>query len=154
MPGFNGTGPFGKGPMTGNGKGFCILKANKENPENLEGYVGVQGHMYSGASMQEKVSIIDSDNFNKGGGIMPRGDGTGPVGSGPMTGRAAGYCSGNLVPGYMNPALGQGPGAYGFVGRGRGFFGQGRRRGRGMGFGIRGRIPHSGYSYTTRGIAP
>jgi len=34
---------------------------------------------------------------------MPRGDGTGPMGMGPMTGRAAGYCAGFPVPGYMNP---------------------------------------------------
>ncbi|MEW5867539.1 MAG: DUF5320 domain-containing protein [Bacillota bacterium] len=34
---------------------------------------------------------------------MPRGDGTGPAGFGPMTGRAAGYCAGYPVPGYMNP---------------------------------------------------
>ncbi len=34
---------------------------------------------------------------------MPRGDGTGPWGLGPMTGRAAGYCAGFPVPGFMNP---------------------------------------------------
>ena len=34
---------------------------------------------------------------------MPRGDGTGPAGMGPMTGRAAGYCAGYNMPGYMNP---------------------------------------------------
>jgi hypothetical protein len=39
---------------------------------------------------------------------MPRGDGTGPAGMGPMTGRAAGFCAGYPVPGYMNPAGGRG----------------------------------------------
>jgi hypothetical protein len=39
---------------------------------------------------------------------MPGGDGTGPGGMGPMTGRAAGYCAGYPVPGYMNPMGGQG----------------------------------------------
>ncbi len=34
---------------------------------------------------------------------MPFGDRTGPRGLGPMTGRAAGYCSGYPVPGYANP---------------------------------------------------
>jgi hypothetical protein len=34
---------------------------------------------------------------------MPAGDGTGPMGMGPFTGRAAGYCAGYSVPGYMNP---------------------------------------------------
>ena len=53
---------------------------------------------------------------------MPLGDGTGPMGMGPMTGRAAGYCAGYGVPGYMNPMGGRG-------------FGFGRGFGRGFGFG-------------------
>jgi hypothetical protein len=53
---------------------------------------------------------------------MPRGDGTGPRGMGPMTGRGAGFCAGYAVPGYMNPVPGRG---------GLGFFGRGRGRGRG-----------------------
>jgi len=54
---------------------------------------------------------------------MPGGDGTGPAGLGPMTGRAAGYCAGYPVPGYMNPIPS------------RGFWGWGRGRGRGGGRG-------------------
>lgn len=50
---------------------------------------------------------------------MPRGDGTGPMGFGPMTGRAAGFCAGFPVPGHMN--------SYPGWGRGRG---RGRRLGR------------------------
>jgi hypothetical protein len=57
---------------------------------------------------------------------MPRGDGTGPMGQGPMTGRAAGYCAGYSMPGYINPGFGGG-----FFGRGRGFYGRG---GGGRGF--------------------
>ena len=34
---------------------------------------------------------------------MPFGDGTGPQGMGPMTGRGAGYCSGSNQPGFANP---------------------------------------------------
>jgi len=56
---------------------------------------------------------------------MPRGDGTGPAGMGPMTGRAAGFCAGYPVPGYMNPVGGRG-----FWGYGRGFWGRGGGRGR------------------------
>lgn len=56
---------------------------------------------------------------------MPRGDGTGPWGLGPMTGRALGYCAGYPVPGYMQPGPGLG------FGRGRGWFGWGRGYGRG-----------------------
>ena len=47
---------------------------------------------------------------------MPGGDATGPLGLGPMTGRAAGYCAGYPVPGYMNPVLGRGFSARPFVG--------------------------------------
>lgn len=39
---------------------------------------------------------------------MPRGDGTGPMGQGPMTGRSAGFCAGYAEPGYMNPGGGRG----------------------------------------------
>jgi len=63
---------------------------------------------------------------------MPRGDRTGPMGYGPMTGRGMGYCAGYPTPGYMNP----GPG-FGY-GRGMGFargFGRGMGRGLGMGWG-------------------
>jgi len=49
---------------------------------------------------------------------MPYGDGTGPAGFGPMTGRAAGFCAGYAVPGYMNPVPGRGFG-FGRGGRGR-----------------------------------
>jgi len=51
---------------------------------------------------------------------MPRGDGTGPGGMGPMTGRAMGYCVGYATPGYANPVPGRG-----YWGRGRGFGGGG-----------------------------
>lgn len=52
---------------------------------------------------------------------MPGGDRTGPMGMGPMTGRAAGFCAGFGMPGYANAAAGRG-------------FGMGYGRGRGMGF--------------------
>lgn len=52
---------------------------------------------------------------------MPGGDRTGPMGMGPMTGRAAGYCAGFGVPGFANRGLGFG----------RGWFGRGRGGGRG-----------------------
>ncbi|HXL02849.1 MAG TPA: DUF5320 domain-containing protein, partial [Candidatus Atribacteria bacterium] len=57
---------------------------------------------------------------------MPGGDRTGPWGLGPMTGRAAGYCAGYSVPGYMNPIPGRGWGAGFGRGWGRGYFGRGR----------------------------
>ena len=51
---------------------------------------------------------------------MPWGDGTGPAGLGPMTGRGAGYCAGYNVPGYLNPTV-PGWGWGGGWGRGRGY---------------------------------
>lgn len=55
---------------------------------------------------------------------MPRGDGTGPNGQGPMTGRGIGYCAGFNAPGFMSPGFGRG------LALRRGF-------GRGMGRGFR-----------------
>lgn len=52
---------------------------------------------------------------------MPGGDGTGPMGAGPMTGRAAGYCASAAAPGYARPGFG---GGFGFGRRG-GFRGRG-----------------------------
>lgn len=50
---------------------------------------------------------------------MPRGDRTGPMGAGPMTGRGAGWCAGHEMPGYAygRPGFGYGMGR---GGRGRG----------------------------------
>ena len=62
---------------------------------------------------------------------MPGGDGTGPRGMGPMTGRRTGYCAGYDTPGFANPVPGRGYGR----GWGRGWFGGG---GYGRGGGGRG----------------
>lgn len=99
MPGFDGSGPANAGPMTGRGRGYCI------------------------------VPVINMENYQEKGGvkIMPGGDHAGPWGRGPMTGRAMGMCAGYGQPGYLNPAgmwgFGWGPGR----GRGfRGYYGGGR----------------------------
>lgn len=102
MPGFDGTGPIGKGPFTGRGMGYCIENIDSKDNKNQK--------------------IREKEVFD-----MPGGDGTGPAGLGPMTGRAAGYCAGYLVPGYMNPIAGRGLG----MGWGRGRVGFGRGGGRG-----------------------
>jgi hypothetical protein len=51
---------------------------------------------------------------------MPLGNGTGPFGRGPMTGRRAGYCAGSDRQGSGSSVSERG------VGRGRGFFNRGR----------------------------
>ena len=91
---------------------------------------------------------------------MPGGDRTGPMGRGPMTGRAAGNCAGYPTPGFANPIPGFGRGrgkrfypyanadqaypnayqGYGYAYPGSGYYGQpyapyGSRRGFGRGRG-------------------
>ena len=51
---------------------------------------------------------------------MPGGDGTGPMGEGPMSGRAAGPCADNQTLGNFNRAVGFGGGNGRGYGRGQG----------------------------------
>ena len=44
---------------------------------------------------------------------MPAGDRTGPMGTGPRSGRGAGYCGGSEAPGNANFAGGRGRGKCG-----------------------------------------
>ena len=104
MPGFNGTGNEGKGPLTGKGNGYCIVKLDSKNNNEL----------YKRKEMN----------------IMPGGDRTGPRGIGSMTGRRMGICGGYNSPGYQNSTirrnfLGLGSG-YGRL-KGNYFFGRGFR---------------------------
>ncbi len=157
MPGFDGTGPLGQGPMTGRGRGFCVLKTSRENPDRIQGLTGINSKPIERTNESvnlSKMEVID----------MPFGDGTGPAGMGPMTGRAAGFCAGYSMPGYMNPVAGRagfygagmpafGPYGAGMYGYGAGYgtpytgwgnpwlrrgFGFGRGFGRGRGRGRRG----------------
>ncbi|MCK4274272.1 MAG: DUF5320 domain-containing protein [Dehalococcoidales bacterium] len=66
---------------------------------------------------------------------MPFGDGTGPRGMGPMTGRGAGYCTGYRQSGFTNTMPG------------RGWFNLGRGLGRGRGRGIGRRVSSPFLSY-------
>ena len=122
MPGFDGTGPLGQGPMTGRGQGFCILTTSEENPGQVKGFAGLQN-----VSVGQKVKNFE--NAGKEVINMPFGDGTGPAGTGPMTGRAAGFCAGFPMPGYMNPAVGRtgfyGPGGPAFGPYGASLYGYG-----------------------------
>ena len=68
---------------------------------------------------------------------MPGGNGTGPSGMGPMTGRGMGYCAGYSAPGAVNPAFGRG-------------LGLGFRGGRGA----RWAGPYRGYNYDPRPYPP
>jgi hypothetical protein len=122
MPRGDGTGPLGQGPMTGQGRGFCILATSKENPDQVKGFAGLQS-----TPVYRKVENLE--NTGKEVANMPFGDGTGPAGLGPMTGRSAGFCVGFPAPGYMNSAWGRanfyGPGVPAFGRYGAGLYGYG-----------------------------
>ena len=68
---------------------------------------------------------------------MQRGDGTGPMGVGPMSGRGMGTCAGYPAPGYASGAFGCG------AGRGRGFRNRFFAAGRPYGFGAGGYAPYA-----------
>ncbi len=44
MPGFDGTGPLGQGPLTGGGKGFCVMPLGC-NPEVPYGILDIQNNL-------------------------------------------------------------------------------------------------------------
>ena len=73
---------------------------------------------------------------------MPRGDGSGPVGMGPMTGRGLGYCNNYASPGFTKGTP---------IGGG---FGLGRGRGRGPGFGRVSGFGFWGRSYYPANVQP
>lgn len=87
----------------------------------------------------DSLIVWRADRTRSKGDTMPRGDGMGPDGMGPMTGRAAGYCAGYATPGFATPGPGRGMG-YGFRFGGRGY-GRGRGMGRGWGGGYGGYAP-------------
>jgi len=102
MPGFDGTGPLGQGPMTGRGQGFCVLTSSEENPGQVKGLAGIDGKLIGEIKTNEGSNIAGKEVI-----AMPAGNGTDPAGLGPMTGRSDGFCAGYPVPGYMNPVAGR-----------------------------------------------
>ena len=151
MPRGDGTGPTGAGPGTGRGRQLGVNRGRMGGPYAAgpggECLCPACGHRVPARRRQPVQSAILPQvrcshdtrlikhcrivTFYVKGSIMPRGDGTGPAGMGPMTGRAMGFCAGYGVGGYANPAA---PGGFGFGrGMGRGFRGGGFGRGRGWG---------------------
>lgn len=43
MPGYDGTGPLGRGPMTGRGDGYCLFELPEDRHQPRTGYVGLSG---------------------------------------------------------------------------------------------------------------
>jgi len=70
MPGFDGTGPMGRGPMTGGGRGFCAMPNRAYGPS---GY-GVRTPYHSSYGRP-----FDGPIFGAGRGGFPWGGGRGRV---------------------------------------------------------------------------
>lgn len=54
MPGFNGTGPRGMGPMTGGGRGYCAVPLSKTSRQEL-GFLKNQAQ-----SLREQLEQIEA----------------------------------------------------------------------------------------------
>ena len=93
MPDRDGTGPTGKGPLTGKSSGSCILRIPDSQDEPIQGFAGEPGRPVSfGGKPQRVKEVLD----------MPRGDRTGSTGAGPGTGRMKGVCGGLGTLGIFN----------------------------------------------------
>jgi len=44
LPGYDGTGPRGQGPLTGEGRGFCLLRIPRAPDEPVSGFAGSSGY--------------------------------------------------------------------------------------------------------------
>jgi hypothetical protein len=60
MPGFDGTGPRGRGPMTGNAGGYCLLKISDIAGEPRTGFAGLAGKpvTISNDSRQTDIALL------------------------------------------------------------------------------------------------
>lgn len=139
MPGFDGTGPQGKGPMTGRARGYCVLHESNDQSNHMQGFAGVQGTPVD-------VELPEGKEMT----VMPFGNSGGPFASRPVVGRPAAY----PLRGYARPVpmgatppagvFGAAPYGYRRPWWGRGFwrarFGWGFGWGWGRGRGRRGRF--------------
>jgi hypothetical protein len=78
MPGFDGTGPQGRGPLTGRARGYCVLRESKDEPIHMQGFAGVQG---TPVKIPEGKEVVD----------MPLENRVGPMISRPMVCRPVSY---------------------------------------------------------------
>jgi hypothetical protein len=62
VPGYDGTGPRGTGPMTGRGEGYCVLKLPEPgdpegSPHDVRGYAGRQGLPIGQDALREGAAL-------------------------------------------------------------------------------------------------
>lgn len=93
MPGRDGTGPTGKGPMTGACWGSCILSIPDSPDEPIRGFAGEAGRQISFGGKPEGGKEVSD---------MPKGERKGRAGAGSGKGRAGGFCRGLGVSGTFN----------------------------------------------------
>ncbi|MEW5722677.1 MAG: DUF5320 domain-containing protein [Thermodesulfobacteriota bacterium] len=58
MPGYDGTGPRGQGPMSGGGRGFCVLQAPEAPGESMKGFAGIQGQAVFGNYYGPQTGLV------------------------------------------------------------------------------------------------
>jgi hypothetical protein len=58
MPGYDGTGPRGRGPMTGRGGGFCILRISEASGEPVTGFAGISGRPVSASADKPRPDLM------------------------------------------------------------------------------------------------
>lgn len=58
MPGFDGTGPQGRGPMTGNGGGYCLMKMPDAPGEPETGFAGLAGRSVMICNNSRQMNIV------------------------------------------------------------------------------------------------
>jgi hypothetical protein len=92
MPGFDGTGPQGKGPMTGRAQGYCALRHARGESVRVQGFAGAQGTPVE-VELPQGKEMMD----------MPFGAGMGPAGAGRESDRTTGFFAGYPAPGYGHP---------------------------------------------------
>lgn len=72
MPGGDGTGPRGLGPMTGRARGNCILKIPDDCSKPVEGFIGLDARYVSFSGRAEKAVSMVQENV-----VGPRESGSG-----------------------------------------------------------------------------
>lgn len=68
MPGFDGTGPLGQGPMTGGGRGYCIVPLNdtitdSANTTSKKYRLGILGYPYKAFSFGRFYPLFSLRKF-------------------------------------------------------------------------------------------
>lgn len=86
MPGFDGTGPLGKGPLTGRGEGYCVVarkgvfdmpRGDGTGPMGLGPMTGRGAGYCAGYSMPGYANPVSGRGFGRGIGAFGRGAGRG-----------------------------------------------------------------------------